>query len=170
MLIRYTKNNKGKLVKQAEIYTKEEHKISRQLVDNDAIRATARLRREGYQAYIVGGAVRDLIIGKEPKDFDLVTDAEPAKVRKIFRNSRIIGKRFKLVHLYYQDRKILELATFRSVEDSERKNIYGTIEEDVLRRDFTFFFETRLRISERLRQLFLGQISYQLTSRIQLRC
>lgn len=138
MLIRYTKNEKGKLLKQAEIYTKEEHKISLKNVDQDAIRATDRLRREGYQAYIVGGAVRDLLLGKEPKDFDLVTDADPSKVRKIFRNSRIIGKRFKLVHLYYSDKKILELATFRSVEASDRKNIYGTIEEDVLRRDYTF--------------------------------
>jgi len=138
MRIRYTKDQKGRLVKQAEIYTKEEHKISLKNVDSDAIRATDRLKREGYQAYIVGGAVRDLILGKEPKDFDLATNAEPSKVRKIFRNSRVIGKRFKLVHLYYSDKKILELATFRSVEDSDRKNIYGTIEEDVLRRDFTF--------------------------------
>lgn len=138
MLIRYTKNEKGKLVKQAEIYTKDEHNIPLNKVDPDAVRATDRLRREGYQAYIVGGAVRDLLLGKEPKDFDLVTDAEPSKVRRIFRNSRVIGKRFKLVHLYYADKKILELATFRSVEASDRKNIYGTIEEDVLRRDFTF--------------------------------
>jgi poly(A) polymerase len=138
MLIRYTKNAKGKLIKQAEIYTKEEHKISLQKVDPDAIRACDRLRREGYQAFIVGGAVRDLLLGKEPNDFDLVTDADPSKVRKIFRNSRVIGKRFKLVHLYYSDKKILELATFRSVDASDRKNIYGTIEEDVLRRDFTF--------------------------------
>lgn len=138
MLIRYTKNAKGKLIKQAEIYTKKEHNIPLDKVDPDAIRACDKLRREGFQAYIVGGAVRDLLLGKEPKDFDLVTDAEPAKVRKIFRNSRVIGKRFKLVHLYYSDKKILELATFRSVEASDRKNIYGTIEEDVLRRDFTF--------------------------------
>ena len=103
MLIRYTKNAKGKLVRQAEIYTKDEHKIPLDKVDPDAIRACDRLRREGYQAYIVGGAVRDLLLGKEPKDFDLVTDAEPSKVRKIFRNSRVIGKRFKLVHLYYSE-------------------------------------------------------------------
>lgn len=138
MLIRYTKNEKGKLVKQAEIYTKDEHKIQLNKVDPDAVRACSRLRREGFQAYIVGGAVRDLLLGRKPKDFDLVTDAEPSKVRKIFRNSRVIGKRFKLVHLYYSDKKILELATFRSVEASDRKNIYGTIEEDVQRRDFTF--------------------------------
>jgi len=138
MLIRYTKDAKGKPVKQAEIYTKDEHKIPLDKVDPDAVRACDRLRREGYQAYIVGGAVRDLLLGKEPKDFDLVTDADPARVKKIFRNSRVIGKRFKLVHLYYSDKKILELATFRSIEASDRKNIYGTIEEDVLRRDFTF--------------------------------
>lgn len=138
MLIRYTKNAKGKLIRQAEIYTKNEHNIPLDKVDNDAIRACDRLKREGFQAYIVGGAVRDLLLGKEPKDFDLVTDADPSKVRKIFRNSRVIGKRFKLVHLYYSDKKILELATFRSIEASDRKNIYGTIEEDVLRRDFTF--------------------------------
>jgi poly(A) polymerase len=138
MLIRYTKNEKGKPVKQAEIYTKEEHNIPLDKVDPDAVRACDRLRRKGFQAHIVGGAVRDLLLGKEPKDFDLVTDADPSKVRKIFRNSRVIGKRFKLVHLYYSDKKILELATFRSIEASDRKNIYGTIEEDVLRRDFTF--------------------------------
>lgn len=137
MLVRYAKNQRGKLVKQAEIYTKEEHKIPLSKVDPDAVRACERLRREGFQGYIVGGAVRDLLLGKEPKDFDLATDAEPARVRKIFRNSRVIGKRFKLVHLYYADQKILELATFRSVEASDRKNIYGTIEEDVKRRDFT---------------------------------
>ncbi|QEN07980.1 polynucleotide adenylyltransferase PcnB [Oceanispirochaeta crateris] len=137
MLIRYGKNSKGRLIKQAKVYTLDEHGINRGSLDRDALKVTDRLRSAGYQAYVVGGAVRDLLIGKIPKDYDIATDAYPSKVRKIFRNSRIIGKRFRLVHVYFPQNKILEVATFRSLEGGEGDNVYGTIDEDANRRDFT---------------------------------
>ena len=99
MLIRYKTGPTGKPVKQALIYPKDEHQISQDRIDFDAIKITRRLQREGFEAYIVGGAVRDLLLGKHPKDFDIATSAEPNQIRKIFRNSRIIGKRFRLSHL-----------------------------------------------------------------------
>ncbi len=137
MLIRYGKNSKGRLIRQAKVYTLEEHGISRQKLDHDALKVTDRLRSAGYQAYVVGGAVRDLLIDKVPKDYDIATDASPSRVRKIFRNSRIIGKRFRLVHVYFPQDKILEVATFRSLESGDGENLYGTIDEDAKRRDFT---------------------------------
>jgi len=137
MRIRYSKNDRGKLVKQAEIYSREEHGIDPKLVDSDAVKVTRRLEAHGYEAYIVGGAVRDWLVGKEPKDFDIATDAYPSQIKKIFRNSRIIGRRFRLVHLYFSNNKILEVATFRSMESEDHNNVYGTLEEDVYRRDFS---------------------------------
>jgi poly(A) polymerase len=109
-----------------------------------------RLRQAGYQAFLVGGCVRDLLLGREPKDFDVVTDAHPEEVRGVFRNCRLIGRRFRLAHVHFGD-QIVEVATFRALnnEDGEgdrqegldgrllRDNIYGTIEEDAWRRDFT---------------------------------
>lgn len=137
MLIRYKTGPTGKPVKQALIYPKDEHQISQDRIDFDAIKITRRLQREGFEAYIVGGAVRDLLLGKHPKDFDIATSAEPNQIRKIFRNSRIIGKRFRLVHIFFPDNKIIEVSTFRSRESEGFKNVYGDIEEDALRRDFT---------------------------------
>ena len=137
MLIRYGKNEKGRLIRQAKVYTLKEHGISRKQLDPDALKVTERLRNAGYQAYIVGGAVRDLLIDKAPKDYDIATDAYPSRVRKIFRNSRIIGKRFRLVHVYFPGNKILEVATFRSLDGKDGQNIYGSIDEDAKRRDFT---------------------------------
>ena len=137
MLIRYGKNEKGRLIKLAKVYTLKEHGISRVRIDSDALKVTERLRNAGYQAYIVGGAVRDLLINKEPKDYDIATDAYPSRVRKIFRNSRIIGKRFRLVHVYFPGEKILEVATFRSLDGKDGENVYGSIDEDARRRDFT---------------------------------
>ncbi|MBF9015746.1 MULTISPECIES: polynucleotide adenylyltransferase PcnB [unclassified Oceanispirochaeta] len=137
MLIRYGKNSKGRLIKQAKVYTLDEHGISRRRLDHDALKVTDRLRTAGYQAYVVGGAVRDLLIDKAPKDYDIATDASPTRVRKIFRNSRIIGKRFRLVHVYFPQNKILEVATFRSLEGGEGDNVYGAMDEDAKRRDFT---------------------------------
>lgn len=137
MLIRYGKNSKGRLIKQAKVYTLDEHGISRRKLDPDAVKVTDRLRSAGYQAFVVGGAVRDLLIDKVPKDYDIATDASPTRVRKIFRNSRIIGKRFRLVHVYFPQNKILEVATFRSLEGGEGENIYGVMDEDAKRRDFT---------------------------------
>ena len=93
-------------------------------------------RKNGFSSYIVGGAVRDLLIGKKPKDFDIVTDATPSRIKKIFRNSRIIGKRFRLVHVFFGN-KIFEGSTFRSTVDGSIGNAFGTMDEDVMRRDFS---------------------------------
>lgn len=136
MLIRYGTDGNGKLVKKAVVYTQSEHEISNKIIDPDALQIINRLRDAGYTAYIVGGAVRDLIIGNKPKDFDIVTDATPSKIKRIFRNSRIIGRRFRLVHVVFGS-KIFEVSTFRSNAEGSVGNDFGTIEEDVLRRDFT---------------------------------
>lgn len=108
-----------------------------------------RLKKEGYQAYLVGGCVRDLLLGREPKDFDLVTNATPDEVRAVFRNCRLVGRRFRLAHVYF-GQQFVEVATFRGFNDDTRPgervlengrilrdNVYGTIEEDAFRRDFT---------------------------------
>lgn len=134
MLIRYTAGKNGKRIPIAKIYTKEEHGIDKQLIDRDAVKIVAKLASQGFDAYIVGGAVRDLLIGRKPKDFDIVTNALPREIKKIFWNSRLIGRRFRLVHLYYPH-KIIEVSTFRSGD--EGNNSYGSIEEDVKRRDFS---------------------------------
>lgn len=136
MFIRYRRDGNGNPVPHAYVYTDKEHGIDRSRIDPDAARIIERLKSAGHQAYIVGGAVRDLLKGKIPKDFDLVTDALPSKIRKLFRNARIIGKRFKLVHIYFGD-KIFELSTFRSNRNGSIGNEFGTMDEDVLRRDFT---------------------------------
>jgi poly(A) polymerase len=136
MLIRYSTDAKGKAVRKALIYTKEEHGIKKDGIDPDALRVISHLRNSGFDAYLVGGAVRDMLIGKTPKDFDLVTNAEPAKIKRLFRNSRIIGKRFRLVHIFFGE-KIFEVSTFRSLADGTTGNSFGTMDEDVQRRDFT---------------------------------
>lgn len=123
--------------------------ISRDALDPDALRSVERLQDRGYEAYLVGGCVRDLLLSKSPKDFDIATSARPQQVKRTFpRNCRIIGRRFKLAHLhFYQNTKILEVATFRTApppaeDESEdllitRDNEFGTAEEDARRRDFT---------------------------------
>ena len=136
MLIRYGTDGQGRPVKKAVIYTQAEHLISNKNIDPDALQIINRLRDAGFTAYIVGGAVRDLIVGNKPKDFDIVTDATPSKIKRIFRNSRIIGRRFRLVHVVFGT-KIFEVSTFRSNAEGSVGNDFGTIEEDVLRRDFT---------------------------------
>ena len=108
-----------------------------------------KLQKEGYDAYLVGGCVRDLLLGREPKDFDVVTNAEPEDIKKVFRNCRLIGRRFRLAHVHF-GREVIEVATFRGAGEAKndeqvlnkegrllRDNVYGTIEEDVWRRDFT---------------------------------
>ncbi len=137
MLIRYSKNAAGKPVKSAEVYTLKEHGIPLEKVDPEAVYICKRLRQGGYEAYIVGGAVRDLLNGKVPKDFDIATDAHPRSVKKVLPFSRIIGKRFRLVHVYFPGNKILEVATFRQGDAGDEANVFGTMEEDVRRRDFT---------------------------------
>jgi poly(A) polymerase len=138
MLKRYKINEHGKQVAIAKVYTAAEHNIDRGSVDDDALSIIRRLQSGGFEAYMVGGAVRDLMLGKKPKDFDISTSASPKQIRKLFWNSRVIGRRFKLVHIYFQE-KIFEVSTFRSNKNGEEgeNNIYGTIEEDAQRRDFT---------------------------------
>jgi poly(A) polymerase len=133
---RYSSSPDGTISQTALVYTADEHQIDPADLDHDAVKVVRRLRRHGYDSYIVGGAVRDLLLGKKPKDFDVSTAATPAQIRKLFRNSRIIGKRFRLVHILFRD-KIIEVSTFRSQDAEGFKNVFGTIEEDVLRRDFT---------------------------------
>ena len=135
MLYRYSKDGRGRPVKTAAIYTKKEHKISLDKIDADCLRVVFHLKECGFNTYIVGGAVRDLLTGKTPKDFDIVTNATPSKIKKLFRNSRIIGKRFRLVHVFFGE-KIFEVSTFRSTVDGSVGNSFGSIEEDVQRRDF----------------------------------
>jgi len=127
------------------------HAVSRANISQNALKVLYRLKDSGYQAHLVGGGVRDLLLGREPKDFDIATDAHPDDVRRLFRNCRLIGRRFRLAHVVY-GREIIEVATFRAMQDVDnddagqhvdgegrivRDNIYGTIEEDALRRDFT---------------------------------
>ena len=136
MRFRYSTNEKGKLVKKALVYTSQEHGIDVSNVDPQAVFVIERLWANGFETYIVGGAVRDLILGKKPKDFDIVSAANPARIKKLFRNARIIGNRFRLVHVYFGP-KTFEVSTFRSLKDGPTSNTFGSIEEDVLRRDFT---------------------------------
>jgi poly(A) polymerase len=119
------------------VYTGREHSIDPEKIDADAKRIISVLRQHGFEAFLVGGAVRDLLLGKTPKDFDIVTDAPPPKIKRLFRNSRIIGKRFRLVHIFFGE-KIFEVSTFRSLEDGTTGNTFGTMDDDVKRRDFTF--------------------------------
>jgi poly(A) polymerase len=136
MRYRYSAGEDGQLKKKAIIYTRDEHGINFADVDIEAVNIVRRLKNAGYDTYIVGGAVRDLILGKKPKDFDIVSSASPAKIKRIFRNARIIGRRFRLVHIYFGPR-IFEVATFRSLKDGNTSNTFGVIDEDVFRRDFT---------------------------------
>ncbi|MCL2214881.1 MAG: polynucleotide adenylyltransferase PcnB [Treponema sp.] len=136
MRYRYSKGPNGILEKKAVIYTSDEHCINPADVDIDAKIIIKKLKNAGFDTYIVGGAVRDLILGKKPKDFDIASAASPARIKKIFRNSRIIGRRFRLVHVY-SGQRVFEVATFRSLRDGHTSNTFGTIDEDVLRRDFT---------------------------------
>ena len=136
MRYRYSAGKDGKLEKKAIIYTCDEHHINFADVDADAITIIKKLKGAGFETYIVGGAVRDLILGKKPKDFDIVSAASPTRIKRIFRNSRIIGRRFRLVHVYFGQR-VFEVSTFRSLADGHTSNTFGKIDEDVLRRDFT---------------------------------
>jgi len=127
-----------------------EPEIPLERIDSDAVKVVSRLRHSGHQAYLVGGCVRDLLLGRTPKDFDVATSAHPGEVRAVFRNCRLIGRRFRLAHVYFRDGKVVEVATFRKnpvdVGDDvpeagdlliTRDNVFGTAEEDAVRRDFT---------------------------------
>ncbi|MBV6864782.1 polynucleotide adenylyltransferase PcnB [Xanthomonas euvesicatoria] len=130
------------------VIPRDQHTISRKDISPNALRVLYRLRESGFGAYLVGGAVRDLLVGGHPKDFDVATDATPEEVKALFRNCRLIGRRFRLAHVVF-GREIIEVATFRAnVDDGSgdreldngrlvRDNVYGTIEDDAIRRDFT---------------------------------
>lgn len=138
------------------VIARADHGISRANISRNALKVLYRLREAGYRACLVGGGVRDLLLGREPKDFDIATDARPEQVHHLFRNCRLIGRRFRLAHVHF-GREIIEVATFRAphdngdedsgdggngdalVEDGRiiRDNVYGTIEQDAWRRDFT---------------------------------
>jgi len=166
------------------IVPRAEHCISRSQLSPNGIKVLYKLKEQGFTAYLVGGGVRDLLLGREPKDFDVATDATPSQLKKLFRNCRLIGRRFRLAHLHFQD-EIIEVATFRSATDAPpeespeeasqpvpkpapeapvvegrrgrdarhfatgpkmlksddgmvlRDNVFGTPEEDAVRRDFT---------------------------------
>ena len=132
------------------------HPVSRKNISDNALKVMSRLSSQGFQAFLVGGAVRDLLLGGHPKDFDVATDATPEEVHELFRNSRIIGRRFRIVHVRF-GREIIEVTTFRGHHDNDddedeprrpaaktsdsgmllRDNVYGSLEEDAVRRDFT---------------------------------
>ncbi len=160
---RLSSNGKGNRQKTSprdpHIVPRDSHNISRKHISDGALKVLARLRASGFQAYLVGGSVRDLLLGKRPKDFDIATDATPEQVRGVFRNSRIIGRRFQIVHVRFGP-EIIEVTTFRGShapadeEDEERDrdanasrrsdsgmllrdNVFGTVEQDAERRDFT---------------------------------
>jgi len=124
------------------IIPRRQHTISREHISKSALKVLYRLHQQGYQAYLVGGGVRDLLLGLHPKDFDVVTNARPEQIRRIFRNCRLIGRRFRLAHIHFGE-EIIEVATFRGNAPAAaqgmilRDNVYGTLAEDAWRRDFT---------------------------------
>lgn len=125
-----------------------EHSVTRKSIGRSALKVLDKLHESGHSAYLVGGGVRDALVGLKPKDFDVATDASPETIRALFRNSRIIGRRFRLVHVVY-GREIIEVATFRAAHNTGeggeigkagrivRDNVFGSIEEDAYRRDFS---------------------------------
>src|SRR5215210_3574671 len=131
------------------ILPRSEHPISRRFIDKNALKVLYRLHNAGYKACLVGGSVRDLMLGRAPKDFDVGTNARLNEVRRLFSNSRIIGRRFRLVHVFYHDGGVVEVSTFRRDPDPEEQrgepgellitsdNAYGTPRQDAFRRDFT---------------------------------
>lgn len=131
------------------IIERGDHYVSRADISQNALKVMTRLNKAGFEAYLVGGSVRDLLVRCAPKDFDVATNAKPEEIRALFRNCRLIGRRFRLAHILY-GREIIEVATFRAgqAESSEhhahtdeglilRDNVYGTLEDDAWRRDFT---------------------------------
>jgi poly(A) polymerase len=141
------------------VLSRDQHPVSRKLMSPSALKVLYRLNKGGYDAYLVGGGVRDILLGIQPKDFDIVTNATPEQIKELFRNCRLIGRRFRLAHIVF-GREIIEVATFRGHHDNQdkennknkeqqkiskqsehgmllRDNIYGSIEEDAERRDFT---------------------------------
>ena len=125
------------------ILSRAQHNVSRKNIDPDALKVLYRLKNGGFVAYLVGGGVRDLLLERQPKDFDVGTSAHPQQVRKLFRNCFIVGRRFRLAHVRF-GRKVIEVSTFRRAAEPEegdtlirRDNTFGSPEEDAFRRDFT---------------------------------
>ncbi|MCH8499794.1 MAG: polynucleotide adenylyltransferase PcnB [Marinobacter sp.] len=136
-----------------KVIPRDQHTVSRSLISANAKKVLARLNEAGYEAYLVGGGVRDILLDGRPKDFDIATSATPEEVHQLFRNSRLIGRRFRIVHVLF-GREVIEVTTFRGNAQEEqdddtpdrrtnehglllRDNVYGSLEEDALRRDFT---------------------------------
>ncbi len=131
------------------VLPRSEHSISRKLIDEDTLKVLYRLNRMGHKAYLVGGGVRDLLLGRTPKDFDVGTDATPNQVKKLFRNCFLVGRRFRLAHVRFGPDRLVEVATFRRQATREdlpenpeehfhfAENIFGTPQQDAFRRDFT---------------------------------
>lgn len=127
------------------VIPRAEHPISRKFIDEDALKVLYRLYRSGHTAYLVGGSVRDLLLGRRPKDFDVATSARPSQLKRLFRNCRLIGRRFRLAHIHFNSGKIVEVSTFRREAEGRGEgdllvthdNTFGTPEEDARRRDFT---------------------------------
>lgn len=130
-------------ISEPSIIPRSAHLLSRKDIDPDALKVLYRLRRNGFKAYLVGGAVRDLLLGKKPKDFDVATDARPGQIKKLFANCFLIGRRFRLAHIRFKGGKIIEVATFRrepheiDEPDADKNNTFGTPMEDAFRRDIT---------------------------------
>ncbi len=146
---------------QPHIIPRTHHAISRNLISPEALKVLYRIKENGYLAFLCGGCVRDILLGREPKDFDLATDARPEDLRKIFRNCRLVGRRFRLAHILFGQDNFIEVATFRALSNGNepevasasrrlkvdsartanglivRDNVFGSPEEDALRRDFT---------------------------------
>ncbi len=141
------------------VVPRDQHNISRKHISDAALKVMRILHDAGFQGFLVGGGVRDLLLGQRPKDFDVATDATPEQVRQLFRNGRIIGRRFKIVHVRF-GREVIEVTTFRGSHGAAeqlksrkrpsnqqaarsrdgmllRDNVYGSLEEDAIRRDFT---------------------------------
>ena len=133
------------------IIPRPSHNVSRNEISGSALKVLYRLHKSGFQAFLVGGGVRDALLGLHPKDFDIATNASPDEIRALFSNCRLIGRRFRLAHVRF-GREIIEVATFRAATDANEKhadvehdhegrilrdNVYGSIDEDVWRRDFT---------------------------------
>ncbi len=150
-MIVFSNGKSGMKIKiKKQIISSQEHGVSRDAISANALKVLYRLKDAGYQAYLVGGGVRDLLLGKKPKDFDVATDAHPDEVKRLFRNCRLIGRRFRLAHILY-GRDVIEVATFRGPHEGKspshadqnkegriiRDNVFGSLEEDALRRDFS---------------------------------
>lgn len=140
------RSKRSRYQQKPNVITRDQHPISRKSISHNAVKVLYRLHNAGFQAYLVGGGVRDLLLGREPKDFDVATDARPEQIRKLFKNCRLIGRRFRLAHIFFGP-EIIEVATFRATERKNsrnqrngmilRDNVYGEIGSDALRRDFT---------------------------------